>query len=93
MTSTRPLADFVTQPILNDLLNKRVVDFIDVIGNWNWPLFCHLVSSSILLKIAAIHPPTISHGNDNYFWGISSNGMFSVRSAYEFLDDSMGGGS
>ncbi|KAH9716124.1 reverse transcriptase domain-containing protein [Citrus sinensis] len=93
VTSPKPLADFATQPIPNELLNKRTVDFLDEAGNWNWTLFSHLVPNSILLKIAAIHPPTAVFGNDNYFWGSSSNGMFSVRAAYELLDDSMGSGS
>lgn len=89
VTSLKPLAEFVIQPIPNELLNKRAVDFLDGSGN----LFSHLVPSNVLLKIAAIHPPTAAFSNDNYFWGGSSNGIFSVRAAYELLDESMGSGS
>lgn len=89
MTSLKPLAEFVIQPIPNELLNKRAVDFLDGSGN----LFSHLVPSNVLLKIAAIHPPIAAFSNDNYFWGGSSNGIFSVRAAYELLDESMGSGS
>ncbi|KAL9434745.1 hypothetical protein AB3S75_029395 [Citrus x aurantiifolia] len=48
VTSLKPLADFVTQPIPNELLNKRTVDFLDGAGNWNWTLFSHLVPNNIL---------------------------------------------
>ncbi|KAH9728215.1 putative ribonuclease H protein [Citrus sinensis] len=77
---------------LNTLLSKRVVDFVDENGNWNWCLFSHLVPNNILLKIASVHPPKASHGHDSYFWGVSSNGIFSVKSAYELLDDPIGNG-
>ncbi|KAH9730831.1 putative ribonuclease H protein [Citrus sinensis] len=70
VTSLKPLAECVIQPIPNELLNKRAMDFLDGAGNWNWPLFSHLVPSNVLLKIAAIHPPTTAFGNDSYFWGI-----------------------
>ncbi|KAL9422763.1 hypothetical protein AB3S75_034941 [Citrus x aurantiifolia] len=93
VTSLKPLAEFVIQPIPNKPLNKRAMDFLDGSGNWNLPLFSHLVPSNVLLKIATIHPPTAAFGNDNYFWRGSSNGMFSVRAAYELLDESMGSGS
>ncbi|KAL9462413.1 hypothetical protein AB3S75_000421 [Citrus x aurantiifolia] len=93
VTSLKPLAERVIQPIPNELLNKRAVDFLDGSGNWNWPLFSHLVPSNVLLKIAAIHPPTAAFGNDSYFLGGSPNGIFSVRAAYELLDESMGSGS
>ncbi|XP_024043219.1 uncharacterized protein LOC112099922 [Citrus clementina] len=38
-------------------------------------------------KSASIHLPKVSHGANSYFWGVSSNGIFSVKSAYELLDD------
>ncbi|KAL9416421.1 hypothetical protein AB3S75_039585 [Citrus x aurantiifolia] len=92
VTTSSPLADCVTQPILNTLLSKRVADFVDETGNWNWCLFSHLVPNNILLKIALVHPPKASHGAGSYFWGVSSNGIFSVKSAYELLDDLIGNG-
>ncbi|KAH9724217.1 putative ribonuclease H protein [Citrus sinensis] len=92
VTTSSPLAEFVTQPIPNTLLSKRVADFVDETGNWNWSLFSHLLPNNILLKIASVHPPTASHGADSFFWGASSNGTFSVKSAYELLDDPIGNG-
>ncbi|KAL9451429.1 hypothetical protein AB3S75_013068 [Citrus x aurantiifolia] len=92
VTTSNPLADFVTQPIPNTLLSKRVADFVDETGNWNWSLFSHLLPNNILLKIASVHPPKASHEVDSYFWGVSSNGIFSVKSAYELLDDPIGNG-
>lgn len=90
MTSLRPSVDFGTQPILHALLSNTVANFIDVIRIWNWYLFSHLWPSNTLLKIFLIHLPTISHYTDNCFWGVSFNGMFSVRFAYDFWDDSIG---
>ncbi|KAH9727055.1 putative ribonuclease H protein [Citrus sinensis] len=57
---------------------------------WNigdWKKVSHLLPNNILLKSASIHLPKVSHGANSYFWGVSSNGIFSVKSAYELLDD------
>ncbi|KAH9723967.1 putative ribonuclease H protein [Citrus sinensis] len=43
-------------------------------------------------EIALVHPPTDSHGVDSFFWGVSFNGIFFVKSAYELLDDPIGNG-
>ncbi|KAH9779858.1 putative ribonuclease H protein [Citrus sinensis] len=43
-------------------------------------------------RIASVHPPTASHRADSFFWGVSSNGIFSVKSAYELLDYPIGNG-
>ena len=56
-------------------------------------MFAILLPSNILGKIASIHLPTVSHGTDNCFWGVSSNRMFFVRFVYAFFDDSIGGGT
>ncbi|KAH9791204.1 putative ribonuclease H protein [Citrus sinensis] len=92
VTTSSSLAAYTSQPIPNTLLSKRVADFVDEIGNWNCSLFSHLLPNNILLKIASVHPPTASHGAESFFWGASSNGTFSVKSAYELLDDPIGNG-
>ena len=92
VTTSSPLAKFVTQPILNTLLSKQVADFVDETGNRNWSLFSHLLPNNTILKITSVRSPTASHGADNFFWGVFSNGIFSVKSTYELLDDPIGSG-
>ena len=55
-------------------------------------MFSHLLPNNTFLKIALVHPPTDSHGVDSFFWGVSFNGIFFVKSAYELLDDPIGNG-
>ncbi|KAH9685693.1 putative ribonuclease H protein [Citrus sinensis] len=43
-------------------------------------------------RIVPVHPPKASHGADSYLWGVASNGIFSIKSAYELLDDPIGNG-
>ncbi|CAA0835002.1 Polynucleotidyl transferase- ribonuclease H-like superfamily protein [Striga hermonthica] len=47
----------------------------------------YLMPASVLLQIAAIPPPREELGCDRLYWGPSSTGKFSTRSAYDFLDD------
>lgn len=42
----------------------------------------HLLPSNILLHIASIQPPRPERGDDRIFWAESTNGEFTVKSAY-----------
>lgn len=66
------------------LPNGRVCDAVLPDGQWNWNIFSG-ISTSLLVRIASIKPPSNSDGDDVAFWGLSPNGKFSVSSAYTFL--------
>ena len=52
---------------------------------WDWSKFQHLLPEDVVHLIEAIMPPGESHGEDEAFWGPSSSGKFSIKSAYEEL--------
>ncbi|KAL4336136.1 hypothetical protein GQ457_07G003110 [Hibiscus cannabinus] len=63
-------------------MDARVVDMVDVSGNWNFAGFGHLLPMDLQLKIAAIRPP--GQGlTDRVLWTHTEKGRFQVRSAYE----------
>lgn len=65
-------------PIPDDILMNLVVNFVDVNGNWRWKTFELLLPSSIILRIAAVHPPIEGKDDDQIFWANSKKGEFSV---------------
>ncbi|XP_050238477.2 uncharacterized protein LOC126687968 [Mercurialis annua] len=81
-----PLRLLAFSPLQDSELTKKVIDFT-ANGAWNWKLFENLVPSSVLLHIAAVHPPSASAGPDETYWGLSSNGVFSVNSAYKMQEN------
>lgn len=69
-------------------LVKKVVEYVDENGNWRWNVLQDKLSASSLLKLAAIKPPSLGDGDDLPFWGWTSFGVFTVKSAYAQLADS-----
>lgn len=53
-------------------------------GRWNWNLFDRLVPASICEKIAYLKPPKSSTA-DSLCWNLTSDGEFSLKSAYDLL--------
>lgn len=51
---------------------------------WNWSRFQHLVPANICSKLAAIKAP-LSNDLDFPCWKLVSDGLFSIKSAYEAL--------
>ncbi|KAK9047572.1 hypothetical protein V6N11_053411 [Hibiscus sabdariffa] len=60
----------------------KVVDMLDVAGNWDFDHFEWLLPLDLRLRIAVTRPP--EHGLiDRVLWTRTENGRFQVRSAYE----------
>lgn len=55
---------FVLQPILLDLCDLYVANFMSTDGSWNWPKFNHLLSHNAVMRIALIYPPLACNGVD-----------------------------
>ena len=78
------LADVVLRPIPDYLLYKPVSIFVED-SKWAWHRFEHLIPTEIVNLIAATMPmpPDITQGEDVAFWGPSSTGNFSLKTAYD----------
>ena len=85
-TTPHPLAGLVLQPLPPNLCDLYVADFVSADGSWNWPKFSHLLPHRAVMKIASIHPPSACNGIDQVYWAASSQGNFTIKSAYDLLD-------
>lgn len=85
VTHNDPLISFAFQQPSNESVNATVSDFVTENGDWRWMSFEHLLPGSILMKIASILPPASRLGPDRMYWGLNPKGIFTVRSAYDFL--------
>lgn len=56
---------------------------------WKWEILEQLLPPHLCSKIAAIRPPS-PEGKDSVFWALSSDGIFSLKSAYTRLSSSTG---
>ena len=70
------------------LWDLYVADFVSTDGSWNWPKFSHLLPHHAVMRIASIHPPSARNGADQVYWAAPSQGNFTVKSAYDSLDQS-----
>ncbi|KAH9672602.1 putative ribonuclease H protein [Citrus sinensis] len=81
-TSNAPLIAYATNTIPLDILDCKVADLVDINGSWYWSRFEQYLPSNIILKIAALHPPSHAKGTDTIFWAHSKHGQFTTSSAY-----------
>ncbi|CAN1848015.1 Putative ribonuclease H protein At1g65750 [Linum perenne] len=67
----------------NDIdIDQPVCAFVSPQGEWNWPLFDHLLSRDGCFQVAGMSPPIAGSSDDKITWGLERNGQFRVRSAY-----------
>ncbi|XP_061367828.1 uncharacterized protein LOC133310843 [Gastrolobium bilobum] len=65
----------------------RVANCVTQNGGWDWDKFNRYLSTEVCEVIADIEVPKVDDGTDKVIWRPSSNGLFSVRSAYQFIRD------
>ncbi|KAL9453582.1 hypothetical protein AB3S75_009233 [Citrus x aurantiifolia] len=82
------IADYITNPIPAELINKRVAEFVNAEGQWNWNMISTFIPNQILLQIAAVKPPSDGKCEDLLYWAHSKTGKFTSKSAYLFLNNS-----
>ena len=76
------LKDYAVMPVPSNMLEKSIMDYVDDNGQWNWFAFSNYLPHSLALAIVAIMPPCVEGDMDRIFWGFSTKGNFTVRSAY-----------
>lgn len=80
-----PLANLATCPIFYEEREITVREMCKDNGEWNWGMFEGKLPTSVLIQIASIHLPSGEEGVDTVYWNRSSNGDFTIRSAYQQL--------
>ena len=85
VTKNQPLINYEIAPVLDHLVHRKVVDFVDNVGNWLWESFIFLLPYNILLRITSYKPPLADDGAYQVFWVKSAKGCFIVKSAYHAL--------
>ncbi|KAL9453332.1 hypothetical protein AB3S75_009020 [Citrus x aurantiifolia] len=85
VTKHEPLINLAILPIPHERINNPVSEYVTENGGWNWPSFEHLLPNFILMQIASVMPPAPNLGVDKIFWSFDHRGIFTVRSAYDFI--------
>ena len=67
-------------------MNKKVMDYTTCIGEQNFDLMQHIFPIHIFEKIRAIAPPSIDEWEDKPTWKLTSDGNFSIKSAYQIFN-------
>ncbi|XP_057418459.1 uncharacterized protein LOC130712657 [Lotus japonicus] len=63
---------------------RTVADYYDHMqGRWKISDLSFLLPGVVLAEVIAMPPPSLSIGSDQVCWGLTSDGLFSSRSAYE----------
>lgn len=65
--------------------DDKVADYINQSGEWDRGRMNFWLPHHIVDRIICAHPPREERGEDKHFWKPSTDGTFSVRSAYHFL--------
>ncbi|KAF7810226.1 putative ribonuclease H protein At1g65750 family [Senna tora] len=68
--------------IPQDEINKTVSDFTTDSGDWDWQGFAHNLPKECLVNIEGIQAPQRDAGEDSWFWNLTHNVEFTVKSAY-----------
>ncbi|KAL8128645.1 LOW QUALITY PROTEIN: hypothetical protein V2J09_017800 [Rumex salicifolius] len=80
------------EPLRNEMIgaldsmtkNAMVCDYWKESGGWDWSSISNLLSPSTLLKLAAVAIRQNEGARDVLSWGRTTNGEFSIASAYIF---------
>lgn len=81
-----PLINHCRVPILSTNLQGSVRCMVTRCGEWNWGKIPNLAPVEIASRIAAIKPPSGSEQDDLSSWAFSRNVRFTVKSAYQAVD-------
>ncbi|KAK8680188.1 hypothetical protein V6N13_109140 [Hibiscus sabdariffa] len=76
------LAGFLSPSISLALTHVTVASMVGSNGDWNWPIFQHLLPHHVLLHIAAIKPPASHVASDVVGWQVDPLYQLSMKYAY-----------
>lgn len=79
-----PLCNIVDQ-IPDNQIQRKVNEYVNINGEWDWNSLENLLTADILLHLAAININTNSNECDEISWKHSSSGCFSTKSAFNMI--------
>ena len=68
--------------LTSDQLLEKVSDFLNT-DDWNMSKLVSFLPLNIVHRIMSIHAGRGQSGQDRVIWGLSNNGDFTVKTAYE----------
>lgn len=80
-----PIGDITSARLPAELSNASIRDLWKAESGWDWQHITPYVSDYTRLQLSSMVVDTITGVVDRISWGESSNGQFSVKSAYYFL--------
>jgi hypothetical protein len=60
-----------------------VSNYVDILGLWNLNSILNILPSHIIEDIKSVIPLHVLNGEDSLAWQLTSDGNFSLESAYE----------
>lgn len=79
------LGDHVINELPVEARGKRLSDYVDEKGEWNWNDLQFLLPHHIVVDLHSTLPPVSSLGDDCRVWDKDKSGSYTVRSAYSVL--------
>ncbi|CAN1139782.1 Putative ribonuclease H protein At1g65750 [Linum perenne] len=84
------LADFAEEEAEINL-EDSVASFVDDTGGWDFSRLHPILPAEAIEMIAGMSPPAASQGEDQWIWGLSKDGKFTIKSAYLLLQNASSG--
>ncbi|RYQ83778.1 hypothetical protein Ahy_B10g102615 [Arachis hypogaea] len=67
--------------------SNSLMEFLDVSGHWDTGKLQELLPEDVVKKIVAISSPSPWKGTDHLAWGLTPDGLFNTKSAYQSLSE------
>jgi hypothetical protein len=78
-----PLLQHPFEDAMVDCQDCTVADMVGSNNQWLWGSFAHFLPVQVLMIMESHPPPTVDLTDDSVFWRHSTNGSFSIHSAYD----------
>ncbi|KAK7266988.1 hypothetical protein RIF29_19650 [Crotalaria pallida] len=78
-------SDIASGVVDEEALSCTVNQFVNNNGWWNQLLLNQCLPASVGSKIMTLAPPTQDGPNDTIAWNLTVDGLFSIRTAYDFV--------
>lgn len=79
------LRSLVEEPLPHDAHDMTVADVLDAVGNWNWQLIPFNIPPNIIHLMLGTPRNPLGSREDLVSWEPNSNGIYSLKSAYQIL--------
>ncbi|CAN1176559.1 Putative ribonuclease H protein At1g65750 [Linum perenne] len=70
-------------------LEETVADYVTEFGQWDFDKLRRYLNQEAIEMIMGMSPPNPDRGEDVWVWGASSDGKFSIKSAYNLIHNQL----